>query len=275
MKIFIPSKGRPDRITTHLLFRNLDVDYKIVLHNDEERSYYLLNKTVEPKDIIVSNTSLGVAYQRQWIQENLVKPDEWYISLDDNIKGFKGVNEQFYQSERLPAKKAKSWRDVYDSTISPTRFLEICNEMKDLGEKIGAYNLGFAVVENYFFREVKYRYVGYVISKAVIRKNLGIPFELEAQSMEDYAYTAECLKRHGKVLINNYIWPVAGHYEKGGIGTYKERLPHKIKDSAYLMAKYPGLFRYPKKKSYDNRGELVFKPTNLKQVEKWRKNFSG
>lgn len=275
MKILIPSKGRPDRITTHLLFKDTDIDYKIVLHNEEERSYYLLNKTIEPAKIIVSNASFGIAYQRQWIQDNSLKPNEWYITLDDNIRRFTGVAESHYDKEKLPTQSDKSLKDIYESPVSIQRFLKICDEMKDKGEKEGIYNMGFAVVENYFFRETKYRYVGYVISKAAIRKNLGIPFELENQSMEDYAYCAEVLKRYGKVLINNYIWPIAGHYEKGGIGTYKERLPHKIKDAEFLMKKYPGLFRQPTKKGYDNRGELVFRPRNLKQVEIWRKSLSG
>ena len=74
MKIFILSKGRPDTIRTHLLFKG--VDYKIVLHNEGERRNYLLNNTIDPNKIIVSGVPFGVAAQRQWIQENLVEKDE-------------------------------------------------------------------------------------------------------------------------------------------------------------------------------------------------------
>jgi hypothetical protein len=140
--------------------------------------------------------------------------------------------------------------------------------------------MGFGTTPNFFFRDKRYREVGYVISKAAVRKNVGTPFALDAQAMEDYAYTAETLLRYGKVLINNYIFPVAGHYEKGGIGTYAERLPKKIEASEILMKRYPMLFRHPKKKGTDPKGELAIRFTSLKQVEQWRafmraKGFTG
>lgn len=273
MKIIILSKGRPETISTHLLFK--DYDYKIVLHNEEEKAEYIKNPTISPEKIVVSNAPFGVANQRQWIQENLVEPGEWYISLDDNIKSFQIVNKEFYDEPSLDVQTddtelRKKLKDAFEETATTERFLEVCEELADLGEKERAYNIGFGTTPNFFFRGKKYRWVGYVISKACVRKNLETPFELEAQSMEDYAYTAETLLRYGKVLINNYVFPVAGHYEKGGIGTYAERLPLKIKHAAILMGKYPGLFRYNNKKGTDPKGELIIRFTSLDQVEKWR-----
>ena len=102
---------------------------------------------------------------------------------------------------------------------------------------------------------------------------MGVPFETRIPAMEDYGYTAEILQRYGRVLINNFISPVAGHYEKGGIGTYPERVEQKVKDCEFLMNKYPGLFRYPKKKTVYNKGELVIRFTNEKQVQLWRQQM--
>jgi len=268
MKIIILSKGRADTISTHKLFEGYD--YTIVLHSEKEREEYLKNPTVSPEKIVVSNAPLGVANQRQWIQDNLVPYGEWYISLDDNIRGFQIVSKSHYDEEELPVQEDSSLKAVFDEPGSTERFLEVCQELAELGEKNRAYNIGFGTTPNFFFRGKKYRYVGYVISKACVRKNLGIPFELKAQSMEDYAYTAETLLRYGKVLINNYVFPIAGHYEKGGIGTYAERLPAKIRDSVVLMEKYPGLFRYNQKKGTDPKGELIIRFNSLEQVEKWR-----
>lgn len=268
MKIFILSKGRADSISTHKLFD--DYDYKIVLHNEDEKTAYLKNDSISPEKLIVSGAPFGVAHQRQWIQDNLVEKGEWYVSLDDNIRAFQAVPLPHYAKESIPVQIDPKSKELFETPCSAKTFLEICGNMAAIGEIERAYNIGFGTTPNFFFRGRKLRYVGYVISKACVRKNVGTPFELEAQSMEDYAYTAETLLRYGKVLINNYVFPVAGHYEKGGIGTYAERLPHKIKDSAYLMKKYPGLFRNPKKKTADSQGELMIRFTTLAQVEQWR-----
>jgi len=89
--------------------------------------------------------------------------------------------------------------------------------------------------------------------------------------MDDYAYTAENLKHIGKVLINNYLYPKCNHYEKGGIGTYPERVHKKILDCKYLMNKYPKLFRYFKKNNCHPEAEIVIRLHTEKQIEKWRK----
>jgi len=272
MKVIILSKGRADTISTHKLFD----DYTLVLHTEKEKSEYMhANPDISPEKIVVSGAPWGVAYQRQWIQDNLIPRGDWYISLDDNIKSFQAVPHGWYEHLWLPVQaKDKNvlmhMKEAFETPCTTERFLEICEEMREYGEREKAYNLGFATVPNFFFRGRKYRNVGYVISKAVVRKNLGIPFELENASMEDYAYTAECLLRHGKVLINNFCIPIAGHYEKGGIGTYAERLPAKIRDSAFLIEKYPGLFRYNRKTGSDPKGELIIRFNSLDQVEKWR-----
>lgn len=275
MKVVILSKGRPETISTHKLFEREGLDYTLVLHTTGEREDYINAGFVSPEKIVVSNAPFGVSHQRQWIQENLIPAGDWYISLDDNIRSFQCVPEPLYASPQLPVqggdKKAQiELKNAFETECSTQRFLDVCSEMRNIGEKEKAYNLGFGTTPNFYFRGNKYRRVGYVISKAVVRKNMGIPFELVHQSMEDYAYTAENLLRYGKVLINNYAFPVAGHYEKGGIGTYNERVPAKIRDSAYLMEKYPGLFRYKVKAGCHPKAEIQVRLTSISQVERWR-----
>ena len=270
MRIIIPSKGRPDTITTHLHFK--DKDYWIFVHNKQEASYYKLNKTIDPERIISTEQPFGISVQRQWIQDNFLKENEWHIALDDNIKYFTSVPEPLASQDSLPVKTDKSLKKAFETKISGEEFLRKCDELVEKGEREGAYNIGFATTPNFFFRQKKYRYSGYVISKACIRKNLGIPFDQNIKATDDYAYTAECLLRHGKVLIDNYIFAQGGHYEKGGIGTYKQREPLKIQDGEYLMKKYPGLFNYKKKVGCDPRAELMIRLTSEKQVNEWRKN---
>jgi len=277
VRVFIPSKGRPDIISTHLLFKdNPEIDWTVVVHNAEEESYYQMNPTIPSERIVVSGVPYNIATQRNWIQDNLIKENEWYISLDDNIKYFSGIADREmyavgkYDFDKESKKRLGELALAYNQRIETSRILEIFEEMKVLGQEIGAYNCGFGTTPNFYFRAKKYRTVGYVISKAVVRKKVGLRFNESAFSVEDYCYTAECLKNFGKVLINNYIYPEAEHYQQGGIGTMAERLPYKNVHTKIAMEAYPDMFRIRKRKSSDNK-DLAFRFISEKQVEKWRR----
>jgi len=261
MKIIIPSKGRSQTIKTHLLFKNKD--YYIIVHNDSEKDEYLKNKTIDPERIIVSNQPLGISYQRQWILDNLIKDNEWFITADDNIERITG----------LIGLKIQPTRKDFSKELTTEQFIGICNEMIAISNINNISYCGFAVVDNYFFRLKKYRYAGYVISKLALIKKTGINYDSSILAMDDYGYTAENLLKYGKVLINNFVFPVAKHYQDGGIGNYQERLSKKIKDCVYLMNKYPELFRYKSKVGCDAKAELQVRFTTTNQVRQWQKEI--
>jgi hypothetical protein len=271
MKIVIPSKGRPALISTHILLEKSGLDYRIFLHDKGDYKYYLLNPTIKKEKLIVTNAPYGISHQRQWILDNYIEKDEWYISLDDKITSFLCVPEPYYKEDSLPTKENKMYKKLFEKNIiSARQFYDKCKEMVELGEKIGAYNIGFATTPNYFFRNKKIRHSGYVISNACVRKHVGIDFDLNVKAMDDYSYTAQHLLKFGKVLINNYIYPPAQHYASGGIGTYADRLKRKISDTSYLMEKYPGLFNYKKKAGKPAEAELLIRLNSQKQIDKWR-----
>lgn len=275
MKIFIPSYNRADNIKTHLLFKNTNYDYYIVLHNKDQYNQYIKNKTIDKSRLIISNQPLGISNQRNYILNELVKKDEWFIMMDDNINYFTAVDKSLYNKDRLDVKNDKSLKPLYNKKITINYLFKLIDQDIEKMKKEKIYYAGFAVVPNFYFREKKYRYVGYVISKAAIYKKTDILFNKNISVMDDYYYTAENLKRFGKVLINNYIFPIAGHYEKGGIGKYNDRVKYKIEDCKYLINKYPGLFRYKKKNSCDPKAELQVNFTNIDQVDIWKNKMNN
>ena len=103
MKIFIPSKGRPHSIKTHLWLG--EADYKIVLHDEEERKQYLKNPTIDPYKIIISDTPHGVVNQRQRIWESQPE-NEWFCMMDDNIE----FDERGYAKGKCPAMESTNWK---------------------------------------------------------------------------------------------------------------------------------------------------------------------
>jgi hypothetical protein len=253
MKVVIPSKGRSETIKTHKLFD----DYVVVLHNENERKAYVENapKTgLDTSKIVVSGVPFGVSFQRNWIIENLVERGEWFLTADDNIEAITKLEG----TDNLPISEDEFWNIVSETLGVAGEWIHYC---------------GFAVVDNYYFREKHFRFVGYVISKLALIRNKNIKYDTTIKAMDDYGYTAENLLRYGKVLINNWVYPQAPHYQEGGIGTYEDRLERKIEDCKYLMFKYPNLFRYKKKAGCHPKAELQVRFTSLEQVEKWRKEM--
>lgn len=276
MRVFIPTKGRYDTISTHQVFDG--ADYYIVVHSDKERAQYITNPTVEAAHVVVSGVkadACGLTRQREWVCENCVEPDEWFIFADDNIKALTAVAEGYYESKRLPVQDGNGpiWKEVYSRTCSVERFMEIAQETRKVAERVGAHWCGFATTPNYYFRGTKWRYAGYVIGKLTVSHNVGVPFD-HTISMEDFNNTAEHLYRFGAVAINNFAWPVAGHYEGGGMGHYEERVPIRKQDVQMLLRKWPGLFRVKNRPGFELDTDLALRIHSSKQIAKWRRGLA-
>lgn len=273
LRIVIPSYNRPEAIKTHKILDAFGFDnYAILLHSEEQKPLYLQNKSIRPEKIVVTGEPRGISNQRRWIINKWVPKGEWFITLDDNIERFEGVHPNWYNLTELNVKAGNFDRSIFSHHVSGQEFLNRVSSDIEVCEKSGIRYGGFGSVPNYYFLGKKYRYVGYVISKAAFIKNEGQEYDPHLEAMEDFGFTAHNLFTYGRVLINNWIIPKAGHYEKGGIGTYNERVPRKIQDCEYLMQKYPGLFRYKIKTGCHPKAELQVRFTTLKQLEEWKKS---
>ncbi len=272
--IIIPSKGRAHSLTTPMLLDKYGIDYKIVLHNEDDKKEYLKNTKLNHEKIVVANVPYGMSQIMKYIKST-IEENEWILKLDDNITEFTAVADDYYEKDELNVEdKTINWDEVYKTKISPTKFLTIIEKTKEKADEVGAKYVGFATTDNHYFRGKKWREVGYVLGKMTLIKHSDAEFDTNIIAMDDYGYTADNIEKYGKVLINNYIKSIAGHYVKGGCGTYEERLPAKLKDCEYLMKKYPKLFRYKTKTGCHPKAELQVCFTNLEQVERWRKGLN-
>ena len=269
--IYIPSYNRAKTIKTTKWLDQSGIDYKVLLHTDKCKNDYIAAGIVNEKNIIVTNQPKGITNQRNWICKNLAKHGQWYISLDDNISGFKRVVDKYFDTKKsLPVESKEITQKDYNKPISALEFIQILHKDIEVAEKIKAEYIGFSTVDNYFFNSKKYKTVGYVISKAVAIKYNGLDYDVKLEAMEDFGYCAEQLIKNNAVLINSWMKPVCNHYEAGGIGTYEQRLPRKIIDCAYLMNKYPNFFRYKVKKGCHPKAELQIRFNNPKQIIQWK-----
>jgi hypothetical protein len=273
--IYIPSYNRANTIKTTKYLDASNVPYTVLLHSDNCKKEYLDAGLVDEKNIIVTNAPFGITNQRNWMVDNIAKLGEWYISLDDNIRGFKKVVDKYYDKyKKLDVTDSDITQKDFNQEITASELINLIEQDIKLCENLHIEYLGFATVDNFFFNSKKYKTVGYVISKAVAIKYQGLRYDINLEAMEDFGYCAEQLKKNNAVLINSWIKPIAGHYEEGGIGTYEKRVPRKIIDCEYLMKKYPNLFRYKEKKGCHPKAELQIRFNNPKQIIEWKKTLN-
>lgn len=274
LMVVAPTLNRATTCTTHTVFPEM----KYVVENVEQHTEYLI-AGVPKKNLVISriDRSKGVngkTLQCEWICENLVPKGAWFVLLDDNVKGLTGVDPWHYGERILdvqnPRDDGEPWRNIFGHNYTGKEFLEeIAPEDVVVAERIGARMVGYALVDNPFFRAKKYREVGFVIGKLTLMKNEGLTWD-HSITMDDFRNTADHLFRFGCVLINNYIYPVRKHYMAGGHGTREERKPFRRADCIKLMAQYPGLFT-KKKPTPDIPDDLSVRFTSRSQVQEWRK----
>lgn len=277
MKVFIPSYKRPQEIKTHLALGDA-FDWKVIVHDPLQMHYY--KKTIPENKIICSYAKYGISSQRNFIKNNLVGSKEWFIMMDDNINYFEAVIEEEYNNENLKIKYPDAWikndakfnNRVYRQKVNPDRLIKIFDELKNKCINIGVGFAGFSANKNYFFsRENKWKYFSLICSKACIVFNDELRWDEGIKTMDDYDYSCQAMLKYGKTVVNNYVWPNAGHNQKGGLGKIEERGKYKINDCKVLMKKYPNLFRYKNRKNSLPEAEIVMRGHTKQFIEKWRK----
>lgn len=270
MKIFIPSYGRCSSIKTNMLLGNYD--YKIILHNEEEKEKYIRCFPELKNKIIVSNMPLGISGQRNWIINNLIEENEWACMMDDNIRNFNKFPEEVYNLENLPyeASKRYSWEHAY---CNINELLKAFEETISKAESIGAEYCGFASIDNAFFRKSKWKYISLIVAKMNLIKKTNLRYNEEIKCIDDYEFSIQNLIKNGKVLVNSYIRPVSKHCEAGGLGKLEERAPKKRLDVQYLMNRYPGLLRIKERKNSIEGCEVALRFYSQNSINTWRNQW--
>jgi len=194
--IYIPSYNRANTIKTTKYLDASNVPYTVLLHSDNCKKEYLDAGLVDEKNIIVTNAPFGITNQRNWMVDNIAKLGEWYISLDDNIRGFKKVVDKYYDKyKKLDVTDSDITQKDFNQEITASELINLIEQDIKLCENLHIEYLGFATVDNFFFNSKKYKTVGYVISKAVAIKYQGLRYDINLEAMEDFGYCAEQLKK--------------------------------------------------------------------------------
>lgn len=276
MKLYVPTHGRADRITTPALFADSPFDVHVLFHTADERDRYLdAGRLPDNVTLHVTGAENKVVGQNNWAKDHLIDPGDWYVKADDNIRRFTGVRPDLYDHRHLPVQEDKRLRDAYAHEYSPTDVYEALVDMAERGDRLNSFYQGMSLTDNYYFRGKKYRPVAWVIAKIFLSKHTGTYHDERVVYHEGHDFTGAHLLRYGRVTVNNFLRPHSGHYKSGGLGTYADRLPQKLYDCAYLIKKYDGLYRYTDKKGCHPKGELALRFYTLDAVEQWRQSLAA
>lgn len=272
LKIIVVSKADVNRIFTLRLLEEANYDYTVVVH--DHKAQRRLEEVGIPSEKIVRSGTKTLVDKRNWILRKLVEPGEWFIGMDDNIRGWTLVQEPFFWHDQNPTDKKpprgfKSWREVYNDPVDTktwlTRFMN--GPVRDAMEK-GIPLVGVATMENPYFRARRKSNYRFVKTKVFAMQNTG-KLHFRGKMGHDSYLSALCVAEHGKVLVDSFFHYKVKMYEGGGLGTSREErdanglaesLDHSVKKFEGLVVKAKG-----------KNSALKFRLTNENSVEAWRR----
>lgn len=269
MKTIIVSRGDERRWHTLNLLHG-EVDATVVVHNmDIVRR---MRKVFPDFEITSSNTEKLVD-KRNWILKRLLKKNEWFVGMDDNIRGFTMVRKPYRDmptnstNEPPPRGTYKTWREIYNHEVGYDIWREEFGRDIEMAASQGANLVGVATMENPWMRAKRYSNYRFVKTKIYAMRNTG-KFWFENDISHDSWLTAMCIAVHGKVLVDSYLHHKVKMYEVGGLGTREEReAKGLLKFMDHTIKSFPGLVTV----GHGANTALRMCKTTENSVEKWRK----
>jgi hypothetical protein len=270
MKVVIPSYQRPDALTTPYLDVFENFDKYILVHNEQELSDYKKhnpNLNIICTDIDVALGG-GLPRQRKWAIDNLVKHDEWIVFADDNIKEIHGITNNTWHQDEITQPNTYDW-----SNVGEVKFVERINYLTNYADTNNAYHIGFLPAHNYYFARRKVKHFGFCMGKMTLWKkdNNFVWNNIYLSAMEDFNHTAMHLVNYGIVIVHDYMYPHAYHYQKGGEGSREYRKPIRVNSIKVLTTLYPNLIKKKLRKDGYPDARIVY--MSKKNFIIWRNKY--
>jgi hypothetical protein len=267
VKIVVVTNANVERLHTLRLLNDCEITHYVVTHTETMRRK-IENLRMKYSKVLVSGARTLVG-QRNWILDELIDVDEWFIGMDDNIRAFTAVQPKYYASERLDtADTSIPWREVYNAELDPLRWLRLLAEDTRTAEREGVPLVGVATMENPYFRAKKYSNFRFVKTKVFAMKNVG-NLRFKHEMCHDSYISVACVARYGKVLVNSFLHHKSKMYEVGGLGNRADReRKGLLKQMDDICREFPGLADV-------GRGEntaLRFKVVTERSSERWRRS---
>ena len=251
MKVFTFFYNRYDTATTSKALNENGIAHNVLVHNSDDLQKFVKGGTIHGK-ATVTNNGKGLAYQRN-AALNMMDTGEWAAFMCDDFKKIKAYSKEFIFSKTNNIVITQQNQNNYrlKNIINLQEMFSWFPKLIELAEKNNIHLIGFGLHDNPMNLRKKFGTRGLADGRFWLVKKSHYKFDLNAQLIDDVAWTAENLVRHKNVLVLNWCVPYFERYTAGGFGSTTERKALRIKECAYLAKKFNPLVKIAEKPGWD------------------------
>lgn len=251
MKVFTFFYNRYETATTSKALNENGITHNVLIHNADDLQKFVKGNTIHGK-VTVTNNNKGLAYQRNTALD-MIETGEWAVFMCDDFQKIKAYSKEFIlsktQSIDINYQNQNKYRLKNEITLK-----EMFNwfpKLIELAEQNNIHLIGFGLHDNPMNLRKKFTTKGLADGRFWLVRKAQYKFDINAQLIDDVAWTAENLVRHKNVLILNWCVPYFERYTAGGFGSTTERKALRMKECAYLTNKFNPLVKIAKKPGWD------------------------
>lgn len=253
MKVFTFFYNRFATATTSKALHENGISHNVLIHNTSDLQQFMKGGTVHG-DAVVTGNGKGLAYQRNSALD-MMDTGEWAVFMCDDFKRIYSYPKEYIVSstKKLPItfQNQQIFRLKREHEINLKEMFTFFPKLIELAEHNNIHLIGFGLHDNPQNLGNKFTTRGLADGRFWLVKKSSYKFDLNAQLIDDVAWTAENLVRHKNVLVLNWCVPYFERYTAGGFGSTTERKALRIKECAYLADKYDPLVKIANKTNWD------------------------
>lgn len=265
MKVFTFFYDRFDRATTSNALHNNFIEHFVLVHSAEDlKKFKSGNNVIHGKEIITNNPK-GLAHQRNSALE-MMDDGEWAVFMSDDFIKVKSYPKEFILSKTNKMDITYENQTKFDirkqKDMSLKEMFSMFPKLIDIAEANNVHLIGFSGYDNPRVLRNKFTTRGIADGRFWLVKKSTYNFDIRAQMIDDYYWTAENLVRHGNVLVLNWCLPDFSRYTAGGYGSEEQRKKEKKKACSFLVDRYNPLLNYADKAGYEKNGHIKLNASN-------------
>jgi len=253
VKVFTFFYNRYETATTSKALHENGIAHTVLVHSAEDLQKFVKGGTIHGK-ATVTNNGKGLAYQRNTALE-MMDTGEWVVFMCDDFKRIYSYPEEYIISSTKKIPITYQNQEIYrlkrKNEINLKQMFTFFPKLIELAEQNNIHLIGFGLHDNPQNLVNKFTTRGLADGRFWLVKKSNYRFDLNAQLIDDVAWTAENLVRHKNVLVLNWCVPYFERYTKGGFGTTTERKAQRKKECSYLANKYDPLVKIAHKTNWE------------------------
>ena len=251
MKVFTFFYNRYDTASTSLALAQNSIDHTVLIHTTNDLQKFIKGQTIHGKPI-VTNNGKGLAYQRNSALD-MMDTGEWGVFMCDDFQKIKAYSKEFIFSKTQSIDINHQNQNKYrlKNQVTLKEMFNWFSKLIELAEQNNIHLIGFGLHDNPMNLRKKFTTRGLADGRFWLVRKAQYNFDVNAQLIDDVAWTAENLVRHKNVLILNWCVPYFERYTAGGFGSTTERKALRMKECAYLANKFDPLVKIAEKPGWD------------------------